>query len=65
MKKGRQLTICVGNIDGVLEYGDDDNAHDHHEPINDRNINLTHLPVRGMDYLQPGKALERHRLFDT
>lgn len=47
------------------EDGDDEYAHDHQEPIDDGNVDLTHPFLRSVDYLQPREATESHGLFDT
>jgi hypothetical protein len=47
------------------EDGDDKNAHDHQEPVDNWYIDLTYPFLRSVDYLQPWKATESHGLFDA
>jgi hypothetical protein len=60
--KIKVLTICIGDIIGTSESSHNDDAHDHKKPIHHRYVNLTHDFLGGMDYLNPRKATESHRL---
>lgn len=56
------LTISVCNLGSASEDGNHDNAHDHQEVIDDRDVNLAHQFSRSVDDLQPGEAPEGHGL---
>ena len=59
---GGHFTVCICNISSASEDGDNNNAHDHQKPVNYRDVNLAHELSWGVNYLEPGKAPQSHRL---
>ena len=44
------LTICISYVSSASERGNNSNAHDHQEPVDDRNVDLAHESFRCMNY---------------
>lgn len=56
------VTIGIGDVCGIPESSNNYYAHNHQEPVDDRNIDLTHEFPGCMDNLNPGKATKGHGL---
>lgn len=60
IQQNGELTICIGNVIGATESGNNYNAHDHEEIVGHWDVDLPHRSLGGVNYLHTWEAAECH-----